>query len=117
LNNYGSLFVKQIVINTLIEYRIDRCICEVCRRRISPGENRWCCFDCHFSKCDLIVNQMKKTADGNSCAQLIENAFEFFDSSPFLIYRDNQTNELIKMTYGQMSIKCKILQIYWKQFV
>jgi hypothetical protein len=128
--NNESLFVKQIVLNPLIEYRIDTCLCEVCGRRISPGENRWCCFDCHFSTCDgcdLIVNHEhelilsilpnQKTANGNSCAELISNAFEFFDSSPFLIYRDNQTNELIKMTYGQMSIKCQILQKYWKQFV
>lgn len=131
--SYGSFVAKQCRLNPLISYRLDICICEVCRNAIHPGDNRWCCFQCHFSTCpgcnlnsiainhqhklvvDILSNQ--NTADGKTCLDLIENAFKLFDSSRLLVYKSSQTNELISMTYGEMSIKCKTLGKYWKTFV
>lgn len=131
--SYGSFVAEQRQFNSMIKYRLDICICEVCRNTIHPGENRWCCYQCHFSTCsscnlnsiatnhqhqlvlDILPNQ--KTAHGNTSLDLLENAFKIFENSPFIIYRSIQTNLFISMTYGQMAMKCLTLAHYWKQFV
>jgi thioester reductase-like protein len=131
--SYGSFLAEQRQLNPLISYRLDICICEVCRNAIHPGDNRWCCFQCNFSTCcgcnlnsiavnhehklvvDILPNQ--NTAHGNTSLQLVENAFKVFDKTSFLIYRSFETDQFISMSYGQMSIKCKTLAKYWKQFV
>ena len=131
--SYGSFLAKQRQLNPFESYRVDICICEVCRKSIDPGENRWCCFDCHFSTChgchlnsialdhphpfviDILPNQ--KTAHGKTSKEFVENALEIFHSSPFLFYRNDKSNDFLSITYGQMAIECEKLRKYWKRFV
>ena len=57
------------------------------------------------------------TAFGRTCFALIENAFELSHESSLLIDRSVETHQLIRLTYGQMSIECHTLAKYWKRFV
>ena len=131
--SHGSFVAKQHRLSPLKSYRLDICVCEVCGNLIYPGDNRWCCFQCHFSTCsgcnlnsiaidhqhklvvDILPNQ--NTAYGKTTYELIENAFKLFDSSPFLVYRCLETNKFVSLTYGEMATKCKTLRKYWKDFV
>ena len=132
-SSYGSFTATQHRLNPLLSYKLDISLCEVCQSTIYPGENRWRCFQCHFSTCsgcnlnsivtnhqhqlilDILPNQ--NTANGNTSRQLIENAFQLFDTFPLIIYRDISTNQLISLTYGQMSNECQLLGKYLKQYL
>ena len=131
--SYGSFIAKQRRLDPSQFYRVDICICEVCRNGIHPGDNRWSCFQCNFSTChgchlnslakthqhpliiDILPDQNK--AYGKTSLQFLENAFQLFHSSTFLIYRKFENDQLISMTYGEMSFKCQLLRKYFKQFV
>ena len=134
--SYGNFFCKQIQLNPFQSYRLDICICEVCRNMIYPGETRWACFQCHFSTCfgchlnSLAINHQhsltihilpsQKIAHGDTCRQLIENAFQLFHSSPLITYRNHlqtTTNQLVSITYGEMARKCKALAKYWQTYI
>lgn len=131
--SFGSFVAKQRRLDPSEFYRLDLCICEVCRNVLHPGDNRWCCFPCHFSTChgchlnslalnhqhqlmiDILPNQNK--AKGKTSLEFLENAFRLFHSSPLILYRHSQTNQLISITYEQMSSKCQLLRKYFKQFI
>ncbi|UJR09844.1 hypothetical protein I4U23_014069 [Adineta vaga] len=131
--SYGSFFSHQYRLNSAITYKLDICICEVCQNVIYPGDTRWCCCQCHFSTCfgchlnsiasnhqhqlhiDILACQ--KVVCGNTSKEFIENALKSFHSSPLLIYKNQQTNQFITMSYGEMAIKCSHLSKYWKGFL
>ncbi|CAF4098060.1 unnamed protein product, partial [Rotaria sp. Silwood2] len=59
----------------------------------------------------------QQRAYGSTSAELINNAFKVFGSSPFIGFRRQEDRQLVWLTYSDMASKCYVLAKYWKQFL
>ena len=131
--SYGSFQAEQCRLDPMSTYRLDICVCAICRNILHPGDNRWFCAACHFATCpgcnlnDMAIahpHQLiphilptQQVAQGPTSVQLINSAFMIFESSPFVGFRSTESGELTWLTYGDMSSKCYALAKYWQQFL
>ena len=131
--SHGLFQAEQCRLDPMSTYRLDICVCAVCRNILNPGDSRWFCAPCHFTTCPgCNLNEMaiahphklvphilptQHVAEGSTSVQLISNAFKTFESSPFISFRSRESGDLIWLTYGDMSSKCYALAKYWQQFL